>query len=123
MTKLNLDLQKVNRELDEKNDKLKETEEKFLNLTNQQAAKLAILSKTRTNLRSKSVERDKYESENQTLKNQLSEANKKIAKLTSELEKKGKMKLDLEVKMTATNKDGLEKSFKSTEVKDNVSLF
>lgn len=77
----------------------------MLNLSNQQAAKLAVLSKTRTTLRSRSTERDKFEQDNITLKNQLAEANKKISKLTHSLEKKGKVKLDLEFKMTTANSD------------------
>lgn len=116
LNKLNSDVQKYSRELTEKTDKLKDTEDKLLSLSNQQAAKLAMLSKTRTTLRSKSSERDKYEQENQSLKDQLAEANKKITKLHAETERKGKMKVDLEVKMTA-NKDGVE--FKS-DLRDNV---
>ena len=106
ITKLNADLQKLNKELTDKTTKLRETEEKLLNLSNQQAAKLAMLSKTKTTLRSRSEERDKYEQENVSLKNQLVEANKKIAKLTTDLEKKNKLKLDLELKMTAKDKNG-----------------
>ncbi|XP_065212343.1 citron Rho-interacting kinase-like isoform X2 [Planococcus citri] len=101
--KLNQEIQKLNKDLQEKCDSMKELEEKMLNLSNQQAAKLAVLSKTRTTLRSKSTERDKFEQDNVSLKNQLAEANKKIAKLTQDLEKKGKVKLDLEFKMTAAS--------------------
>lgn len=118
ITKLNAELQKLNKELTEKATKLRETEETLLSLSNQQAAKLAMLTKTKTTLRSRSVERDKYEQENTSLKNQLVEANKKIAKLTTDLEKKNKVKLDLELKMTAKDKHG-ERNFtaqSSTEV-------
>lgn len=115
MAKLNMEVQQLNKELDGKTQKLKDTEDKLLNLSNQRG----MLNKTRTNLR---VKQDKYEQENLTLNNQLTEANRKISKLNAELEKKGKMKLDLEVKMTTTDKHGVERSFKSRENIENVSI-
>lgn len=121
VAKLNQDIQKLNKDLLERSDKLKETEAKMLNLSNQQAAKLAMLNKTRTTLRSRSSERDKFEQENVSLKNQLTEANKKLAKLAQELEKKGKVKLDLEFKMTATDKG--ESSDKGKGDSSRVSIF
>lgn len=107
-----MDIQKLSKELDEKSEKLKDSEGKLLNLSNQQAAKLALLNKSKITLRSKSAERDKYEQENLSLTNQLAEASQKISKLTADLEKKGKMKLDLEFRMTA-NKDHSDLSSKS----------
>lgn len=112
ISKLNVDIQKLSKELDEKSEKLKDSEGKLLNLSNQQAAKLALLNKSKITLRSKSAERDKYEQENLSLTNQLAEASQKISKLTADLEKKGKMKLDLEFRMTA-NKDHTDLSSKS----------
>lgn len=120
INKLNTDAQKLSKELDEKSEKLKESEGKLLNLSNQQAAKMALLNKNKITLRSKSAERDKYEQENLSLKNQLTEANKKISKLTADIEKKGKMKLDLEFRMTP-NKNNAESSSKSTENNEMVS--
>lgn len=106
----------MKKELAEMSAKLKETELKLLTVSNQQAAKLAM---TRTTLRSRSVERNKYEQENVTLKNELALAKKEITKLKTEIERKNKMKLDLEVKMTTKN--GNDRRSFHAECKDDVS--
>lgn len=106
-------MQKLKKELAETSEKLKETEVKLLSVSNQQAAKLAM---ARTTIRSRSVERNQYEQENVALKNQLAEAKKEINKLKTDLEKKNKMKLDFEVKMTTKDRNG-ERNFHA-ECKD-----